>query len=228
MIPSSARCRLKTQQRAAEPSPKSPAATGSAPAGEAPAARIRRAGGHALSDAEVVAVVLGGGRGSERELALARELLADGGGLAALPSASQSLLRYAGLRASQAAALLAACEMACRLARRCMPLRCPMSRPEDLARYLTLRYRQRDQEVMGAVFLDLRRGLIGEKEIFLGTMSRAAVEPREILKECLLRGAAAVALFHTHPSGVRRTSGLCGVEPVALDPARGWRLRYSA
>jgi DNA repair protein RadC len=42
---------------------------------------------------------------------------------------------------------------------------------------------------------------MGEKEIFRGTLSRAAVEPREILKEGLLRGAAGILLFHTHPSG---------------------------
>jgi DNA repair protein RadC len=42
---------------------------------------------------------------------------------------------------------------------------------------------------------------LGEKEIFRGTLDRAVVEPREILKEGLLRGAAGVIVFHTHPSG---------------------------
>jgi DNA repair protein RadC len=54
---------------------------------------------------------------------------------------------------------------------------------------------------MGALFLDLRHGLLGEREIFRGTLHRAAVEPREILKQCLLRGAGGLVLFHTHPSG---------------------------
>ena len=77
----------------------------------------------------------------------------------------------------------------------------PGVRPAEVARYLLLRYQQRDQEVMGAVFLDARHRLIGEREVFRGTLHRAAVEPREILKDCLLRGASGVALFHTHPSG---------------------------
>jgi hypothetical protein len=64
-----------------------------------------------------------------------------------------------------------------------------------------LRYQQRDQEVMGALVLDIRHRLLGDQEVFRGTLCRAEVEPREILKECLLRGAAAVVLFHTHPSG---------------------------
>ena len=76
-----------------------------------------------------------------------------------------------------------------------------MERPEEVARYLALRYQRRDQEMMGAVFLDVRHRLMGDMEIFRGTMHRTTVEPREILKQCLLRGAAGVILFHTHPSG---------------------------
>jgi DNA repair protein RadC len=77
----------------------------------------------------------------------------------------------------------------------------PLSRPVEVARYLALRYHTSDQEVMGALFLDVRSRLLGEREIFRGTMSRISVEPREILRECLQRGASSVYLFHTHPSG---------------------------
>ena len=58
-----------------------------------------------------------------------------------------------------------------------------------------------DQETMGALFLDVRNRLIGESDIFRGTMKRAAVEPRAILKEALLSSASSIILFHTHPSG---------------------------
>jgi DNA repair protein RadC len=54
---------------------------------------------------------------------------------------------------------------------------------------------------MGALFLDIRSRLLGEREIYRGTLDRTAVEPREILRESLLRGAAGVIVFHTHPSG---------------------------
>jgi len=54
---------------------------------------------------------------------------------------------------------------------------------------------------MGALFLSARRRLLGDQEIYRGTMHRAAVEPREILKECLLRRARGFVLFHTRPSG---------------------------
>jgi hypothetical protein len=54
---------------------------------------------------------------------------------------------------------------------------------------------------MGALFLNVRHRILGDAEMFRGTLHRAEVEPREILKECLLRGAAGVVVFHTHPSG---------------------------
>jgi DNA repair protein RadC len=76
-----------------------------------------------------------------------------------------------------------------------------MTRPAEVVRYLFLRYSMRDQEILGALYLDTNRRLLSEREIFRGTLNRAAVEPREILKEALLRGAAGVILFHTHPSG---------------------------
>ncbi len=54
---------------------------------------------------------------------------------------------------------------------------------------------------MGALFLDVRNRLIGESEVYRGTLSRAAVEPRAIFKEALLLSASGFLLFHTHPSG---------------------------
>jgi DNA repair protein RadC len=111
------------------------------------------------------------------------------------------MLRHCGLRDTQAAVLLAASDLAGRLARQYVPDHHVLTRPAELARYLTLRYQQRDQEVLGALFFDLRHGLIGEKEIYRGTQHRVYVQPSEILKECLFRGAAGLAIFHTHPSG---------------------------
>jgi DNA repair protein RadC len=155
----------------------------------------------AATDVELLGVLLGNGRVRERSMRLARELLGAWGGLPALPGASSPMLTQCGLRPSQAGALLATCEIACRMAHLRIPRQQPLSRPEEVATFLRLRYQQRDQEVMGALFLDARHAYLGDQEIFRGTLHRVAVEPREILKQCLLRGAAAFLLFHTHPSG---------------------------
>jgi DNA repair protein RadC len=171
------------------------------PAHDRPRERLLREGGAALADAELLAVLLRTGCTGVSALDLARELLASAGGLAGLATVDAASLRRRGLGAAKAASLLAALELARRVARAELPDRLPLAHPEAVARYLLLRYAERDQEVMGALFLDVRNRLLGEAELFRGTLARAAVEPRAILKQALLRSAAAVLLFHTHPSG---------------------------
>jgi DNA repair protein RadC len=132
---------------------------------------------------------------------LALEVLEASEGLTGVSDMNPHTLRRYGVGDAKIASLLAALELGRRVAQRELPERDPMTRPGEVVRYLAVRYRVRDQEVVGAVFLDGRNRRMADKEIFRGTLSRAAVEPREILKEALVRGAAGVLLFHTHPSG---------------------------
>lgn len=171
------------------------------PAHDRPRERLLREGGTALTDAELLAVLLRTGCTGLSALDLARELLVSAGGLAGLATLEGGSLQRRGLGEAKAASLLAAVELARRAARAELPDRVPLGNPEAVARYLLLRYAERDQEVMGALFLDVRNRLLGEAELFRGTIARAAVEPRAILKQALLRSAAGVLLFHTHPSG---------------------------
>lgn len=172
------------------------------PETERPRERLLDQGSGSLSDAELVAVLLRTGHVGSSAVEVAMELLNENGGLPGLLGATPLSLRRRGIGPAKAAGLLAALEIARRLARQSLKEeREPLSRPEEMARYLSLRYKVRDQEVMGALFLDNRGRLLGEREIYRGTLDRAAVEPREILKECLVRGAAAVVIFHNHPSG---------------------------
>jgi DNA repair protein RadC len=171
------------------------------PRGERPRERLLEQGGRALSDSELLAVLLRTGRTGASALQMALDLLRETGGLGGLLTATPHSLRRNGLGPAKAAALLAAVEIGRRLAREQLLDGEPLSRPVEVARYLALRYHTCDQEVMGALFLDARHRLLGERELFRGTLSRISVEPREILRECLQRGAAAVYLFHTHPSG---------------------------
>jgi DNA repair protein RadC len=171
------------------------------PKGERPRERLLQSGGGSLSDSELLAVLLRTGRVGVSALQMAMDVLRENGGLAGLLTATPHSLRRSGLGAAKAAALLAAVEVGRRLAREQLLDAEPLTRPVDVARYLALRYQTCDQEVMGALFLDARNLLLGEREMFRGTISRISVEPREILRECLQRGAAAIYLFHTHPSG---------------------------
>ena len=171
------------------------------PQGERPRERLLQHGGSSLSDSELLAVLLRTGRVGVSALQMAMDVLRENGGLAGLLTSTPHSLRRSGLGAAKAAALLAAVEVGRRLAREQLLDHEPLTRPVDVARYLAIRYQTCDQEVMGALFLDARNRLLGEREMFRGTISRISVEPREILRECLQRGAAAIYLFHTHPSG---------------------------
>lgn len=171
------------------------------PADERPRERLLASGAAALGDAELVAVLLRTGRRGASALALARELVAHCGGLSGLARADASALRRQGLGAAKAASVAAAVEIGRRLAKADIPLREPLAHPAAVASYLTLRYARRDQEVMGALFLDVRHRLLGERELYRGALNRAAVEPRALLREALLVGAAGLVAFHTHPSG---------------------------
>lgn len=171
------------------------------PEDERPRERLLAQGSEALSDAELLAVLLRTGTRGKSALGLATELLVEAGGLPGLVGSSYPEVRRPGLGRAKAAALLAGVELGRRLARAELPEREPLARPGDAVRYLALRYRKRDQEVVGALLLDGRRRLIGDRELYRGTLTETAVEPREVLKECLLRGATGLVLFHTHPSG---------------------------
>jgi DNA repair protein RadC len=171
------------------------------PESERPRERLLKQGSAALSDAELVAVLLRTGAKGISALQMAMELIRETGGLSGLVSLTPNLLRRHGLGPAKAAAVLAAVEIAGRVAREQLGEREPLSRPAEVARYLHLRFWARDQEVVGALYLDSRNRLLGDRELFRGTLDRAVADPREVLKEALLRGAAAMILFHTHPSG---------------------------
>ena len=167
---------------------------------EKPAERLLLRGPTALSDAELLAVLIRNGDGAA--LTTAQALLqAQDGVLGLAASAEVSALRERGLEPPEIAAVVAAVEFSRRLARGRVPDREPLSHPAAIATYLSLRYGREDQEVVGALYLDVHNRLVAEAELFRGTLRRASVEPRQILKRGLFERAAGIVLFHTHPSG---------------------------
>lgn len=168
---------------------------------ERPRERLLRSGGASLSNAEILSVVLGNGGPHVCPLALARGILAEVGDLPGLIGISPEALRHRGLSEAKTGSVLAALELARRLARSQVPDRKPLATPAATARYLVLRYALPTQEVFGALYLDARNRLIGEEEIFRGTVARTAVEPCQVLRSAILSGATGIVAFHTHPSG---------------------------
>lgn len=178
------------------------------PVEERPRERLLAHGAGVLSDSELIAILLRTGHRGCSVLDLARDLLYDEGrGLGGLPAlgllAEHDLpsLRRKGLGDAKAATVLAAVELARRLARAQLPERKPLGNVAAVARYLNLRYARFDQEAMGAIYIDVRGRIISEREHFVGGLDRTSVEPRAVLKEALRLGATSVVVFHNHPSG---------------------------
>lgn len=171
------------------------------PKEERPRERLLARGSGAISDVELIAVLLRTGVAGTSALRLAHDVMRDRGGLAGLLDTQPQHLKRFGLGPAKAASVLAAVEVGRRIARSTLPVRSPMERPEAVARYVEMRYGRRLQEVVGVVLLDARNHLITDQEVYRGTISRSVVEPRVVLVEALMRGASGVVLFHTHPSG---------------------------
>ncbi|MYA15693.1 MAG: DNA repair protein RadC [Gammaproteobacteria bacterium] len=155
-----------------------------------------------LSDAELVASVLGTSNAETDTLELAHELLSRYGGVLGLLSAkAESLLAVGHMRDANVAALLAIPELL-RRAESSKLTRAPVvSSSDEVRRFLGLHLAGEEREVFGALLLDTRHRLIAAEDIFFGSIDRTAVYPREVAKCCLRHNAAAVVLFHNHPSG---------------------------
>ncbi|MFP5284239.1 MAG: UPF0758 domain-containing protein, partial [Thermoanaerobaculia bacterium] len=109
------------------------------PEGERPRERLLKQGGDALSDAELLAVLLRTGVKGTSVMQMATELIQETGGLSGLMALTQQALRRKGLGPAKAAALLAALEIASRIAREPLRERKLLTRPAEVAHYLALR-----------------------------------------------------------------------------------------
>jgi DNA repair protein RadC len=82
----------------------------------------------------------------------------------------------------------------------------PLSNPEETRNYLRLRLADYQNEVFGSVFLNNRHRIIAVRELFQGTIDGASIHPRVVVQQALTMNAAALVLFHNHPSGVAEPS----------------------
>ena len=76
----------------------------------------------------------------------------------------------------------------------------------DAALFVMAEYSGLEREVFGCLFLDARHRLLRFEKLFLGSVDRANVYPREVIKQVLACNAAAVIFVHNHPSGVAEPS----------------------
>jgi DNA repair protein RadC len=184
---------------------------------ERPREKLLAKGCDALSDAELIAVLLGSGVPGKDAIALGRELLSRSGGLSALLADPGGAVRLRGIGPAKRARLIAALELARRSLAEQLTERTTLANPRDSGDYLRARLRHLPHEVFGCLYLDNRHRVLAFEELFRGTVDGASVHPREVVRACLKHNASALIFAHNHPSGV--------AEPSAADRAITHELR---
>jgi DNA repair protein RadC len=181
-----------------------------------PREKLLARGPGALSDAELLALLLRTGIKGKGVLHMAQELLeikpaADGtagfDGIAGLLNATaDDLKRVKGLGPAKRAELVAVLELARRALAQRMKERTVFDTPDAVKHYLQLRLSAKPHEVFAVLFLDVQNRLIALEEMFQGTLTQTSVYPREVVLRALHHQASAVVLAHNHPSGTVQPS----------------------
>ncbi len=172
------------------------------PQADRPREKLLERGPDALSDAELLAVLLRTGVAGTDVLEMAERWLAEAGGLEGLAAADRrSVLKRNGVGPAKGSVVAAALELGRRLARSGLVREPVLDRPEAVADYLARSFGAARVERFGTVTLDARNRLLRVHELHRGGRSHADVEPAEIFHNAILDNAHAVIVWHTHPSG---------------------------
>jgi DNA repair protein RadC len=176
------------------------------PVAERPRERLLASGAAALSDAELLAVLLRTGVRGKSAVDLARDLLHQFHGISGLLSDRLNTVAVKGLGAAKTAQLAAVVELARRSLYERLKEGAALTSPGAVRDYLRLALGGRPREVFVCIFLDAQHRVIKSDELFSGTLTQTSVYPREVVKSALAANAAAVIFAHNHPSGVAQPS----------------------
>ena len=167
-----------------------------------PREKLDRLGAAGLGDNELLAIVVGHGSRQMSALDVANLVLDAAAGVHGLTRVSRDELgRVKGVGGAKAAQILAAVELGRRTLSRSPGDRVQFDGPEDVAAYLVPQYGSRSVEHFGIVLLDTKHRVLRTRVLSVGTLDASLVHPREVFREATLGGAAAIVLFHNHPSG---------------------------
>jgi DNA repair protein RadC len=172
------------------------------PQEERPRERLKAHGTTALSNSELVAILLRTGLEGESVLAVANGLLARFGGLPGLARATfGELCTHRGVSEAKACQLLAALELGRRLVSLQPEARPIVRTPQDIANLLLAEMALLDQEHLKTVLLDTRNHVLGVVPIYVGSVNSALVRPAEVFRPAVRENCPAVIAVHNHPSG---------------------------
>ncbi len=172
------------------------------PTHDQPRERLARLGAGALSDAELLAILLRVGTNGANVLQLAYQLLAECGGWVGLQLLDfNDLCQRHGIGTSKAASIKAALEIGRRLARSGIDERFPIRSPADVATLLMVEMSHLDQEHLRTILLDTKNRVQQINTVYIGSLNSATIRVGEVFKEAVRRNSAGIIVVHNHPSG---------------------------
>ena len=172
-----------------------------------PREKLQRLGAAALGDNELLAIVLGHGRARASALDMANAVLeAADGAHGLVRTRYDELCAIPGIGHARAAQILAAVELGRRTLTRPLRERVQIVNARSAAEFLLPQYGSRSVEQFGIVLLDTKHRVIRTLVLSVGTVDASIVHPREVFGAASAAGAAALVLFHNHPSGDPRPS----------------------
>ncbi len=172
------------------------------PQDERPRERMLHNGPEALSEAELLAIILRTGNGKVTSVDMARSLLKEFGGIRGLDAVSiQQLQTVKGIGLAKACQIKSALELSKRLVKQKWRENEHISCSDDVYQLVHLRMRDLGREVFKVLYLSARNQVLKEKTLFEGSLCESVVSPREIILEAVQAAAANIILLHNHPSG---------------------------
>ncbi|NLV22197.1 MAG: DNA repair protein RadC [Syntrophomonadaceae bacterium] len=154
-----------------------------------------------LSEAELLAIILGNGTRNISALELANRLLVSYNGLRNIREADiEDLTKVKGIGPAKAITIKAAIELGRRTALD-VKIKDFIHSPEDVSQLLMEEMRYYDREFLYGLYMDRKGGLISKEIISIGSLSSSIVHPREVFKAAVKCSAASVIIAHNHPSG---------------------------
>jgi DNA repair protein RadC len=169
---------------------------------ERPRERLQRLGAQALADAELIAILLRTGIQGRSAIELARSLLQRAGGLSGMHRASFGELRAVpGIGPAKAAQIKAAIEVGRRLAVAEQGETPVIRSPQDAADLIQYEMGALEQEHFRVLLLDTRNQVLGQKDVYRGSLNASMIRVGEVFRDAIRENAAAIIVAHNHPSG---------------------------
>ena len=167
-----------------------------------PREKLLARGSSALSDAELLALLLRTGIEGKNVVALAHDVLTHFSGLRGLLHAdARALAGIKGLGPAKQAELMAVVELARRALAQELSQQAVLDSPATMKDFVRLQIGSKPHECFMVLFLDVKQRLIAFEEMFRGSLTSTSVYPREVVLRALQHQASAVVLAHNHPSG---------------------------